>query len=140
MFKVAADWRRFQARPESDLVIAAARRFVGNAFAYPWETEGRFWSATAFSNGLLRVKCGQQEVFTVTSSPHGRGEVRILCDRSLDWRPKDRLYATRSYLHVMTLARFARFARWAEMRQFTEHLMRHTTAMNARSHAPQVFR
>lgn len=138
--KAAKSWRLFCRHPQAEGVIRHVRHFTENALPHVWSTEARFWSATAFPDGGVRINCGQQELFTCWPTDDNSLQIRVLCDRSLDWRLKSRMYRTNSWEHIWSARKLMAFNDWQKIRSFAEYLMRHTTALNSTNHCPQLFR
>ena len=138
--KAAKNWRLFYRHPQAAQVIGHVRHFTEHGLPHVWTTEARFWSATAFRDGGVRINCGQQELFTCTPLPDNTMQIRLLCDRSLDWRLKSRIYRTQSWEHHWSPRKLMTFKDWDKVQAFAEFLMRHTTALNSANHCPQLFR
>jgi hypothetical protein len=139
--RAAKNYRLFCEDKQAQEMMRLLRHFASNAVPNIWATEGAFWSASVFAKGWVRLNCGQQEIFTCWPADNGQLQIRILCDSSLDWQfNKPRLYKTRSYEHHWSPKKFLAFTDWQKLRDFSEYLMRHTTALNSTNHCPQLFR
>jgi hypothetical protein len=124
--------------------LKSTRLFLSRVMPRPADTEVGFWSATVQPTGrLVRLNCGQQEVFTYEATA-GAASVRIFTDARVHWLRSCRSsYQTRSFV---TCVRPGTMDRWLageallSCRRLVVQLMRHTQALNSASHCPQLVR
>lgn len=134
--------RLAQQSEKLELGQIAVTFFVDACIPYPYGTEHRFWSVTAFDRGdmIARVNVGVQEVLTV----HDCTTVRLLCPEKLSHFASRPLYRSGARAHSLSLEKCAEiFEKPTALQALRSHvisLMRHTTALNARSHCPAMFR
>lgn len=116
--------------------------FVDACIPDPFATEHRFWSVTAFEKGdmIARVNVGVQEVLTV----HDCSSIRLLCPEKLTWRASRPLYRSGARAHNLSFDKCTALLKdqtaLNALRTHVVSLMRHTTALNARSHCPAMLR
>jgi hypothetical protein len=135
-------WLRFQAEPDGAVAAEALRVFVERALPRAAETEVAYWSVTGVpKHYLLRVNAGHQEVFTVSWS-FGQLIARVLTDRRVSFLSLPAGYETRSYVSIVATQKLERWLsgdRLESTRRLVLRLMRHTEALNSRSHCSRLI-
>lgn len=140
--------RKFELLVESSgsvTAIDALACYLRSAIPKAATTEARFWSLTIFPDQrFLRLNVGQQEVFTVAWDDTGCGEARVLTGRRIGFfRSKRTSYQVESYVQTVQVRRLRSWLTGAPLlaaRELVVRLMRHTNALNANSHCPQIVR
>jgi hypothetical protein len=137
-------FHRLLAHPLAEEALNSTRLFLTRVMPRPADTEVGFWSVTVQPSGMLvRLNCGQQEVFTFEATA-GVASARIFTDARMHWLRSSRSsYQTRSFVTRVspsTMERWLAGEALLSCRRLIVQLLRHTRALNSASHCPQLVR